>query len=110
MKVRDLIEELENFDGDMEVIIGMQQDYGDDCNAVVITQRSQCGAVNYDGEHEIKLMTSKEKIKDILDWIQSTTCSDWNFLQCLKQDLECLATIAKTEGIENIRNALGGMR
>ena len=68
MKVRDLIEELQNFDGDMEVIIGMRQTYGtdfameveydieerkirafygNDYKAVVITEGSQCGAVDY---------------------------------------------------------------
>lgn len=51
-------------------------------------------------------MTSKEKIKEILGWIQYTTDADWNFLMCLKQDLECLATIAQTEGIIEVRNAM----
>lgn len=45
-------------------------------------------------------MTSKEKIKDILGWVQNTTDADWNFLQCLKQDLEKLVVIAQAEGIE----------
>lgn len=69
MTVRDLIEELQNFDDDMEVIIGMRQTYGtdfamdveydigerkirafwgNDYKAVVITEGSQCGAVVYD--------------------------------------------------------------
>lgn len=72
MTVRELIEALENFDGDMEVIIGMQQTYGidfamsirdveeynvmafygEDYKAVVITEGGQCGAVDYDGEHD----------------------------------------------------------
>ena len=76
MKVRDLIEELQNFDGDMEVIIGMRQTYGtdfameveydieerkirafygNDYKAVVITEGSQCGAVDYsddEGEYD----------------------------------------------------------
>ena len=51
-------------------------------------------------------MTSKEKIKDILDWIQNTTDADWNFLSCLKQDLEHLATIASLEGVYEAKNAL----
>jgi hypothetical protein len=71
MTVRDLIEELENFDGDMEVLIGMRQQYGsdfamdieydiekrnvrafygDDYKAVIITEGSQCGVVDYDEE------------------------------------------------------------
>ena len=68
MTVRELIELLENFDGDMEVRIGIQQRYGSDfamniCNdveeytinsfygedykAVVLTEGRQCGSVNY---------------------------------------------------------------
>ncbi len=71
MKVRDLIEALQRFDGDMEVKIGMQQTYGTDFamdvnsniaehkirafygrdyKAVVITEGNQCGAVVYDEE------------------------------------------------------------
>ena len=52
------------------------------------------------------MMTSKEKIKDILNWIQSATDADWNFLRCLKQDLELLVTIAQTEGVKEARDAL----
>lgn len=68
MTVRELIDELEKFDEDMEVMIGMLQRYGsnfamsicdnieerkvepfyeDDYNAVVITEGSQIGTVNY---------------------------------------------------------------
>ena len=50
-------------------------------------------------------MTSKEKIKDILDQMQNTTNADWDFLRCLKQDLEHLITIAQIEGIEEARDA-----
>ena len=73
MKVRDLIEELEQFDEDMEVRIGMIQNYGsnfamniiddiaehkirsfygDDFKAVVITEGNQVGAVDYNDEDE----------------------------------------------------------
>lgn len=73
MKVRDLIDELENFDGDMEVRIGMIQNYGSnfamniiddiaeykintfygkDYKAVVITEGNQVGTVNYNDEDE----------------------------------------------------------
>lgn len=72
MTVRELIDMLENFDDDMEVRIGMQQTYGtdfamsirdveeynivafygNDYKAVVITEGGQCGAVDYDGEHD----------------------------------------------------------
>ena len=68
MTVRELIDILESYDEDMKVIIGMQQTYGtnfaieiadvdecgissyygDDYNAVVITEGRQCGAVDYD--------------------------------------------------------------
>ena len=73
MTVGELICALENFDEDMEVRIGMQQNYGTDFameirddvevyeinafygkdyKAVVITEGEQCGAVDYDGEYE----------------------------------------------------------
>lgn len=72
MTVRELIEQLEGFDDDMEVVIGMQQTYGsnfameiescvdeynitafrdEDYRAVVITQGNQIGVVDY-GEDE----------------------------------------------------------
>lgn len=63
---------LEDFDDDMEVRIGMQQTYGtdfamnitdveeytvnsfygEDYKAVVITEGSQCGSVDYNGEYD----------------------------------------------------------
>lgn len=73
MKVRDLIEELEQFDEDMEVRIGMIQNYGsnfamniiedvaehkirsfygEDFKAVVLTEGNQVGTVDYDDEEE----------------------------------------------------------
>ena len=73
MTVRDLIEALEMFDDDMEVVIGMQQRYGtnfamricssveeytinpfygEDYKAIVITEGEQIGSVNYDGEDD----------------------------------------------------------
>ena len=73
MKVRDLINKLEQFDSDTEVRIGMQQRYGSDFamhivsdidefkissfygkdyRAVVLTEGSQCGTVGYDDEEE----------------------------------------------------------
>ena len=73
MKVRDLIEELEQFDEDMEVRIGMIQNYGSnfamniiddiaehnirafygkDFKAVVLTEGNQVGVVDYDDEEE----------------------------------------------------------
>ena len=51
-------------------------------------------------------MTSKEKIKDILDWVQNTTDADWNFLRCLKEDLEGLVIISQTEGIKEARDVI----
>lgn len=73
MKIRDLINELERFDEDMDVCIGMIQNYGsnfamniidniaehtinsfygDDFKAVVITEGNQVGVVNYNDEDE----------------------------------------------------------
>lgn len=72
MTVRELRNQLEGFDDDMEVVIGMRQDYGsnfameisgcvdeynvtafgdEDCRAVVITEGEQIGIVDY-GEDE----------------------------------------------------------
>ena len=71
MTVKELIEKLERFDGDMQVRIGMEQKYGSnfamhivtdidefniesflgkDYRAVVLTEGSQCGTVDYYGE------------------------------------------------------------
>ena len=73
MTVRDLIETLEEFDGDMEVRIGMIQNYGSNFamdidydisehkintlygegfKAVVLTEGEQIGTVDYDDEEE----------------------------------------------------------
>ena len=73
MTVRDLIDALEDFDEDMEVRIGMIQNYGsnfamdimceieehnissfygDDYKAVVITEGGQVGTVNYYDDEE----------------------------------------------------------
>lgn len=71
MTVRELIEALEDFDDDMPVVIGMIQNYGDsfamnicdeiieelhinkfygeDVNAVVLTEGTQIGTVDYEG-------------------------------------------------------------
>ena len=71
MTVRDLIDILKTYDEDMQVRIGMRQTYGSDFamdigydiaeytiesfrgtdyKAVVLTEGSQCGVVDYDGE------------------------------------------------------------
>lgn len=73
MTVRELIDQLEQFDDDMEVRIGMIQRYGsnfamnicdnieehrinsfygEDYNAVIITEGSQIGTVDYDKDDE----------------------------------------------------------
>lgn len=73
MIVRELIDALEEFDDDMEVRIGMIQHYGsnfamdiideiavhninsfygEDINAVVLTEGSQVGTVDYDDDDE----------------------------------------------------------
>lgn len=41
--------------------------------------------------------TSKQKAKDILDWVQSTAEVDWGFMCCLKQELEQLVAIASRD-------------
>lgn len=73
MTVGNLIKLLKNFDEDMEVRIGMKQKYGsdfamkiedveermvnayygEDYEAVVITEGSQCGVVEYDDDNWI---------------------------------------------------------
>jgi hypothetical protein len=51
-------------------------------------------------------MTSKEKIGEILDWVQNATCIDWSFMCCLKQDLEHLVNIAQLEGVREVKNVM----
>lgn len=46
-------------------------------------------------------MKSKEKITQILKWVQTANV-DWNFLRALKEDLEDLSEIAKAEGVDNL--------
>lgn len=46
-------------------------------------------------------MTSKEKITEIFNWVQDSYI-DWNFMCCLKQDLEELVEIAQAEGEETM--------
>ena len=73
MRVKDLIEILETYDENAKVIIGMRQTYGtdfameieydiaerkirafygNDYKAVVITEGSQCGAIDYNDDDE----------------------------------------------------------
>ena len=73
MTVKDLIDILKTYDGDMKVKIGMRQNYGsdfamdveykvaehkiiafygNDYKAVVITEGEQCGTVDYDDEYD----------------------------------------------------------
>ena len=51
-------------------------------------------------------MTSKEKIGEILDWVQNATCIDWSFMRYLKQDLEHLMDIAQLEGVKEVKAIL----
>ena len=51
MTVRELIEELENFDEDMEVVIGMQQNYGIDF-AYTIRDTEELPVKDWDNEKE----------------------------------------------------------
>ena len=72
MTVAELIEILQNFDPDTEVVIGMKQRYGsdfameivnvttenvdswygDECEVVVITEGSQLGVVEYENDYD----------------------------------------------------------
>ena len=45
-------------------------------------------------------MTPKEKITEILDYVQSSQI-DWNFMMGLKQALEELVNIAQAEVIDS---------
>lgn len=51
MTVRDLIEELENFDENMEVVIGMQQNYGSDFS-YTICDTEELPVKDWDKEEE----------------------------------------------------------
>ena len=53
-------------------------------------------------------MNSKEKIKDILSFVQNVTETEWGFMMCLKQELEHLVIISQTEGVKEIRDILLG--
>ena len=51
MTVRDLLEELENFDDDQKVVIGMQQNYGCDF-AYTIYDTEELPVKDWDNEKE----------------------------------------------------------
>ena len=51
-------------------------------------------------------MTSKEQIKGILDWVQSSLEVNWGFMACLKQELESLVLTAQNEGVLEVKEAL----
>ena len=51
-------------------------------------------------------MTSKEKIKDILNFVQNETGAGRGFMLCLQSSLDNLAIIAQTEGIKEARDAI----
>lgn len=52
-------------------------------------------------------MTSKEKITEILNWVQDSYI-DWNFMRGLKQDLEELVEIAQAEGVDRLVDRVNG--
>ena len=52
-------------------------------------------------------MTSKEKITEILNWVQDSYI-DWNFMRGLKQDLEELVEIAQAEGADRLIDRING--
>lgn len=51
-------------------------------------------------------MNSKEKIKDILDWTEGWTCVSWGYMACLRQELEELVEIAKSELLKELEKEL----
>lgn len=53
-------------------------------------------------------MNSKEKIKDILDFVQNVIKVDKLFMTCLKQKLELLVAIAQAEGIKEAKDMILG--
>lgn len=53
-------------------------------------------------------MTSKEKITEILNWVQDSYI-DWNFMRGLKQDLEELVEIAQAEGADRLVDRVNGL-
>ncbi len=55
MTVRELIEELENFDEDMEVVIGMQQNYGSDF-AYTICDTEELPVKDWDNDREDRVV------------------------------------------------------
>jgi len=52
-------------------------------------------------------MTSKEKITEILNWVQGSYM-DWNCMCYLKQDLEELVGIAQVEGADRLIDRVNG--
>ena len=54
------------------------------------------------------MVTSKEKIKDILNFVQKVIKVDKLFMTCLKQELEYLVIIAQTEGAKEVKNMILG--
>ena len=42
-------------------------------------------------------MTPEEKMNEILDWVQDALNVNWDFMCCLKDDLEDLVAIAQAE-------------
>lgn len=54
------------------------------------------------------MATSKEKIKDILNFVQKVIKVDKLFMTCLKQELEHLVIIAQTEGAKEVKNMILG--
>ena len=54
------------------------------------------------------MATSKERIKDILDFVQNVIKVDKLFMTCLEQKLELLVAIAQAEGIKEAKDMILG--
>lgn len=64
------------------------------CDAFVADYLLEHGVTFATDKNDVCKKTSKQKTRDILDWVQSTAEVDWGFMCCLKQELEQLVAIA----------------
>lgn len=67
---------------------------GSRCTEGITADYIIANGVTFAINNNVGSKTSKQKTKDILDWVQSTAEVDWWFMCCLKQELEQLVAIA----------------